>query len=149
MADVMTPDGILRVCGYLEAVWREDDEGMVSLLRHGPSEESTPALLAQFGELAMQMLLPAQFGIREGMPANDLAVAANAFQNDPTVQVSIVLCETLRAFAPTATPEQAEIIGRSLISYLASISEATEDEVLPLIDTMRQAALQRCASGPV
>jgi hypothetical protein len=63
-------------------------------------------------------------------------------RTDPTVQVSRVLLEALKAFAPTATPDQTEIIARSLISYLVSISEATEDDVLPLVNTLRHAALQ-------
>ncbi|MFJ2884110.1 hypothetical protein ACIPJN_38680 [Streptomyces sp. NPDC086796] len=77
------------------------------------------------------------------MPDHKLAAATEKMRTDPTVQVSRVLLETLKALAPTATPDQTEIIARSLISYLVSISEATEDDVLPLLTTLRQAALQR------
>ncbi|MFF8423163.1 hypothetical protein [Streptomyces sp. NPDC015680] len=143
MADAMAPDDILRACGYLEAVWREDDTAMATLLRHEPGEHPTPVLIADLGDLIMQVMLPAQLGIHDGMPADDLAAAAKKLNTDPTAQVSIVLSETLKALAPTATPEQAAIIARSLVGYLIAISEATEDHVLPLISSLRQAALQR------
>ncbi|MCT2547372.1 hypothetical protein [Streptomyces atratus] len=143
MADAMTPDGILRACGYLEAVWREDDTAMAALLQYEPGEQPTPVLVADLGDLIMQAMLPAQLGIHDGMPADELAAATKRLNTDPTAQVSIVLSETLKALAPTATPEQAAIIARSLIGYLIAISEATEDHVLPLIGGLREAALQR------
>uniref|UniRef100_UPI002F9198B5 hypothetical protein n=1 Tax=Streptomyces sp. NBC_01553 TaxID=2975877 RepID=UPI002F9198B5 len=143
MADAMTPDGILRACGYLEAVWREDDTAMAALLQYEPGEQPTPVLVADLGDLIMQAMLPAQLGIHDGMPADELAAATEKLNTDPTAQVSIVLSETLKALAPTAAPEQAAIIARSLIGYLIAISEATEDHVLPLINGLREAALRR------
>ncbi|MGW2113252.1 hypothetical protein [Streptomyces sp. NPDC001948] len=143
MTDPMAPDDILRACGYLEAVWRDDAGDTAALLRHEPGESPTAVLLTDLGESIMQQLLPAQAGIHDGMPDHELAAAAEKMRTDPTVQVSRVLLETLKALAPTATPEQTEIIARALISYLVSISEATENDVLPLLHTLRQGALQR------
>jgi hypothetical protein len=143
MADAMTPDGILRACAFLEAVWREDGAAMAALLRHEPGEQPTPVLVAGLGDLIMQAMLPARLGIHDGMPADELAAAAGKLDSDPAAQVSVVLSETFKAFAPTATPEQAAIIARSLIGYLVAVGGAAEDDVLPLIDVLRQAALQR------
>ncbi|MFD7498289.1 hypothetical protein ACFV8T_39255 [Streptomyces sp. NPDC059832] len=143
MADAMTPDGILRACAFLEAVWREDGAAMTTLLRHEPGEQPTPVLVAGLGDLIMQAMLPARLGIHDGMPADELAAAAERLDSDPAAQVSVVLSETLKALAPTAAPEQAAIIARSLIGYLIAISEATEDHVLPLINGLREAALRR------
>ncbi|MEV8108736.1 hypothetical protein [Streptomyces sp. NPDC088135] len=143
MADAMTPDGILRACAFLEAVWREDDTAMAALLRHEPGEQPTPVLVAGLGDLIMQAMLPARLGIHDGMPADELAAATEKLNTDPTAQVSIVLSETLKSLAPTAAPEQAAIIARSLIGYLVAVGGAAENDVLPLIDVLRQAALQR------
>ncbi|MER5503482.1 MULTISPECIES: hypothetical protein [unclassified Streptomyces] len=41
------------------------------------------------------------------------------------------------------TAAQTEIIARALISYLLAVSTATENDVLPLLGHLRQAALQR------
>ncbi|MGW2089078.1 hypothetical protein [Streptomyces sp. NPDC001880] len=143
MADAMTPDSILRACGYLEAVWREDEVAMAALLRHEPGEQPTPVLVAGLGDLIMQAMLPARFGIHDGMPADELAAATEKLNADPTVQVSIVLSETLKSLAAVGAPQQAAIIARSLLGYLVAIGGAAEDDVLPLIDVLRQAALQR------
>lgn len=148
MAEPMAPDDILRACGYLEAVWREDAADMAALLDHGARETPTAVLLTELGENIMQLMLPAQFGIHDDMPAQELAAAMEKFQADPTVQVSIVLMETLKSLAPTAAPEHVEIIARSLISYLVSISAATEDDVLPLLSALRQSALHRASTSP-
>ncbi|MGP3978940.1 hypothetical protein ACTWQF_33990 [Streptomyces sp. 8N114] len=141
----MAPDDILRACAYLEAVWREETGEMAALLEHRPGETPTAVLVADLGDNIMQLLLPAQFGIQDGMPEQGLAAAVERMQADPTVRVSQVLIETLTAWAPDATPEQSETIARSLISYLTSISNATEDDVLPLLEALRQSALQRAA----
>lgn len=142
----MAPDDILRACGYLEAVWRNDAVDMAALLQRGPGETPTPVLLTELGENIMQLMLPSQFGVHDGMPGQDLAAATEKMRTDPTVQVSMVLLETLKSLAPTATPHQVEIIARALISYLLSISKATEDDVLPMLSVLRQSALQR--NGP-
>ncbi|MEU5836342.1 hypothetical protein ABZ820_22110 [Streptomyces diacarni] len=142
----MAPDDILRACGYLEAVWREDGADMAALLECGPGERSTAVLLAEFGEYFIQVMLPAQFGIHDGMSAQELAAAAEKLQADPTVRVSQVLIETLKTLAPTASREQTETIARSLFAYLLSISDAAEDDMLPLLGGLREAALQRAAS---
>ncbi|MGW1412210.1 hypothetical protein [Streptomyces sp. NPDC002403] len=147
MTDPMAPDDILRACGYLEAVWRGNEADTAALLRHEPGETPTAVLLTDLGESIMQQLLPAQAGIHDGMPDHELAAAAEKMHTDPTVQVSRVLLETLKALAPTTAPDQTEIIARALISYPLSISKATEDDVLPMLDTLRQAAIQR-SSGP-
>lgn len=147
MTAPIAPDDILRPCGYLEAVWRGNPADTAALLQHEPGETPTAILLTELGESIMQTLLPARFGIRDGMPDNELAAAAEKMRTDPTVQVSRVLLETLKALAPTTTPDQTEIIAHALISYLLSISKATEDDVLPMLDTLRQAALQR-GGGP-
>ncbi|MFB7852824.1 hypothetical protein ACFC34_38225 [Streptomyces sp. NPDC056053] len=143
MTDPMAPDDILRACGYLEAVWREDETDTAALGRHEPGERPTAVLLTELGESIMQFLLPGQAGIHDGMGDQELAAAAEKMRTDPTVRVSRVLLETLQALAPTATAAQTEIIARALISYLLAVSTATENDVLPLLGHLRQAALQR------
>ncbi|MES9558858.1 MULTISPECIES: hypothetical protein [unclassified Streptomyces] len=78
MADAMTPDGILRACAFLGAVWREDGAAMAVLLRHEPGEQPTPVLVAGLGDLIMQAMLPARLGIHDGMPADELAAGVSA-----------------------------------------------------------------------
>ncbi|MFB7852370.1 hypothetical protein ACFC34_35885 [Streptomyces sp. NPDC056053] len=141
----MGPDNILRACGYLEAVWRGDTTAAAALMNHEPGETPTPVLLAELGDLIMQTLPPAQAGIHDGMDKTELAAATEKLGADPVVRVSLVLSETLQALAPTATPDQAQIIARALIGYIVSVSNATEDDVLPLLEALRQAALQRPA----
>jgi hypothetical protein len=143
MADAMAPDDILRACGYLEAVWMDDTANQTVLLDHGPGETPTPVLVTELGELIMQIMFPAQFGIHDGLTSQELEAAAEKMNADPTVRVSRVLIETLKDLAPTATAAQAEMIGRALISYIVAISSATEDDVLPLLNTLRQTTLQR------
>ncbi|WP_328698562.1 hypothetical protein [Streptomyces sp. NBC_00342] len=143
MADPMAPDDVLRACGYLEAVWREDAADMAALLTCEPGETATAVLLAELGDNIMQRMFPPQFGVRDGLSARDLADAAERMSSDPTVRVSTVLLETLKAIAVAATPDQAEIVARSLIEYLLAISDATPDDVLPMLHTLRQSALQR------
>lgn len=142
---VMEPDDILRACGYLEAVWREDVADMAALAEGHPEERPMAVLVAELGDHLVQLMLPPQFGIHEGMGEQELAAAAEKMGADPTVRVSQVLIETLKTLAPTATDEQSKALARSLISYLMSISAATEADVLPLLDALRQAALERAA----
>ncbi|WP_424217780.1 hypothetical protein ACN20G_37105 (plasmid) [Streptomyces sp. BI20] len=143
MADQMTPDEMLRACGYLEAVWMEDTASGDVLLRHEPGERPTAVLVAELGALIMQTMLPPQFGIHGGLSPQELEAAAARMNADPTVRVSKVWVETLTELAAGATAAQAETIGRSLIGYLLAISNAAADDVPMLIDTLRQGALHR------
>ncbi|MFM9373296.1 hypothetical protein [Streptomyces sp. Da 82-17] len=143
MAKPMAPDDILRACGYLEAMWREDQAAMDTLLQHRPGETPTATLLTDLGENILQVLLPGQFGITDDMSAGELAAAEEEFFADPTVRVSGVLLGTLKAFADGATPAQTEIIGRAVISFLVALSDTTEDDVLPLLATVRRGALEQ------
>ncbi|MFF1916149.1 hypothetical protein ACFVYE_32100 [Streptomyces sp. NPDC058239] len=148
MADVMAPDDILRACGYLEAVWMEDAANMAALLDHGPGEVSTPVLVAQLGDSVMQLLLAGRFGIRDGLSRQELQAATEAMHADPVVRVSKILIQTLKEIASTASPGQAEAIARAVISYIVKVSDASPDDVLPLLAQLRQATLQRMGGEP-
>ncbi|MFB7534106.1 hypothetical protein ACFC0C_39030 [Streptomyces sp. NPDC056178] len=141
MADAMSPDDILRTCGYLEAVWTEDTANMSVLLRHGPQETSTPVLVAQLGDNIMQMPLPAQFGIHDGLSPQEVRAAAERMHADPSVRASKLLIETLKEIAPTADPGQAQAIARAVISYIVTVTDATPDTVLPLLAHLRATTL--------
>ncbi|UQA97106.1 hypothetical protein [Streptomyces halobius] len=143
MAEPMAADDILRACGYLEAVWMEDATNMAALLNHRTGEIPTAILVTELGESFMQQALPAQFGVHDDMTPQELQDATEKMTADPTVRVSKVLIEALKEIAPTATPPQAETIARALITYLLAISDATQDDVMPMLTALRQSALQR------
>lgn len=143
MTGGLAADDVLRACGYLEAVWMEDSANAAALLNHGPGETPTAVLVTEVCETFMALMLPAQFGITDGMNPKKLQAAAAKMNADPTVRVSKVLIESLKELAPTATPTQAETIARAVISYLLAISDATEEDVMPLLAALRQSALPR------
>ncbi|MFE4336732.1 hypothetical protein ACFRQM_47605 [Streptomyces sp. NPDC056831] len=143
MADRMAPDDVLRACGYLEAVWREDAASMAALLDHGPAETSTPVLVTQLGDNIMQLLLPSRFGIHDGLSPQELQDAAETMHADPAVRVSKILIETLKEIAPTASPAQSETIARAVLSYIILIGDATPETLLPLLAHLRESTLQR------
>ncbi|MFF3127979.1 hypothetical protein ACFVRD_38105 [Streptomyces sp. NPDC057908] len=149
MADTMAPDDILRACGYLEAVWREDTASMAALLEHGPAETSTPVLVTRLGDDIMQRLLTGRFGIHDGLSPQELQDAAEAMHADPAVRVSKLLIDTLTNIAPTASPAQSEAIARAVLSYIILIGDAPPEALLPLLAHLRESTLPRIGgTGP-
>ncbi|MFF8919359.1 hypothetical protein ACF08M_40275 [Streptomyces sp. NPDC015032] len=122
---------------------------MTALLDHGPSETSTPELVTRLGDDIMQRLLPARFGIHDGLTPQELQDAAAAMNADPTVLVSKLLIETLKGIAPTASPAQSEHIALAVLKYIVLVSDATPGTVLPLLAHLRESTLQRIGlTGP-
>lgn len=147
----MQPKEILRVCDYLDAVHADDTARQDALLEPQQGEIATPVLLAQFGEGILHMLLPAHFGIHDGMSDDEYSAAMDRMEADPTVKVCRVLTETLSLFAHTATRQQARGIAAAIHDYLLAISNATSEEITALFESLRDSARreEREAGGDV
>jgi hypothetical protein len=141
---VIAPDRILRCLTFMEAVWNGDAEAMESLSTSGAGEEPLGALLAQYGDLVLQTLVTAQFGVNDDQADDEREAAVERMRLDPGVQVSVVLAETLKAWAGTdASVPAAAGIARSVLSAILAFSEdATEDSVVPMLAKLREDALR-------
>jgi hypothetical protein len=135
---------MVRCLAFMEAVWNGDAEAMKSLSASGAGEEPLGVLLAQYGDLVLQALVTAQFGINDDQADDEREAAVERMRRDPGVQVSIVLAETLKAWARTdASVPAAAGITRSVLSAILAFSEdATEDSVLPMLAKLREDALR-------
>ncbi|MFE4477607.1 DUF2637 domain-containing protein [Kitasatospora sp. NPDC056789] len=82
MTDGLTADEALRALAALEAAFKDDDEALTALAASGPGERPLPALVAAYGEHAMDTLMALAFGLRATMSDEEIAEISDAVSSN-------------------------------------------------------------------
>ncbi|MFJ6380938.1 hypothetical protein ACIQI7_13200 [Kitasatospora sp. NPDC092039] len=145
MTDGLTVDEALRALAALEAAWKDDDEALSALAAGGASERPLPALVAAYGEHAMDTLMALAFGLRATMSDEELAEISDAVSSNIGARMSALLTQTLKAWgtlAPSDDLSVTKIIAHTVIDAMRAVTEDPDrTEVLPLLATFRSYAL--------
>ncbi|MFF3006803.1 hypothetical protein ACFVTF_28865 [Kitasatospora sp. NPDC057940] len=145
MTDGMTVDESLRALAALEAAWKDDDEALSALAAGGADERSLPALVAAYGEHAMDTLMALAFGLRSTMSDEELAELSDAVSSNIGARMSALLTQSLKTWgslAPRDDLAATKAIARAVIDSMRAVTEdPSQTEVLPLLATFRTYAL--------
>ncbi|MFJ7280066.1 hypothetical protein [Kitasatospora sp. NPDC098663] len=145
MTDGMTVDESLRALAALEAAWKDDDEALSALAMGGADERSLPALVAAYGEHAMDTLMALAFGLRSTMSDEEIAELSDAVSSNIGARMSALLTQALKtwgALAPRDDLAVTKAIARAVIDSMRAVTEdPSQTEVLPLLATFRTYAL--------
>ncbi|WP_371515824.1 hypothetical protein [Kitasatospora sp. NBC_01300] len=145
MTDGMTVDESLRALAALEAAWKDDDEALSALAAGGADERSLPALVAAYGEHAMDTLMALAFGLRSTMSDEEIAELSDAVSSNIGARMSALLTQSLKtwgALAPRDDLAVTKAIARAVIDSMRAVTEdPSQTEVLPLLATFRTYAL--------
>ncbi|MET8627079.1 hypothetical protein ABZW30_25520 [Kitasatospora sp. NPDC004669] len=145
MTDGLTVDEALRALAALEAAWKDDDEALSALAAGGTEERPLPALVATYGEYAMDTLMALAFGLRSSMSDEEIAELSNAVSANIGARMSALLTQTLKAWGTVAAPDDlaiTKIIACTVIDAMRAVTEEpSKTEVLPLLATFRSYAL--------
>ncbi|MFD0402670.1 hypothetical protein [Kitasatospora sp. NPDC127121] len=141
----MTVDESLRALAALEAAWKDDDEALSALAAGGADERSLPALVAAYGEHAMDTLMALAFGLRSTMSDEELAELSDAVSSNIGARMSALLTQTLKTWGTLAPRDDLAVTKAIAHAVIDSMRAVTEDpsqtEVLPLLATFRTYAL--------
>ncbi|MEU8925911.1 hypothetical protein AB0D10_34100 [Kitasatospora sp. NPDC048545] len=145
MTDGLTMDEALRALAALEAAWKDDDEALAALAAGSADEPPLPALVAAYGEHAMDTLMALAFGLRSTMSDEELAEISDAVSSNIGARMSALLTQTLKAWGTLAAPDDfavTKIIAHTVIDAMRAVTEdPSKTEVLPLLATFRSYAL--------
>ncbi|MFD4537754.1 hypothetical protein ACFWNL_32285 [Kitasatospora sp. NPDC058397] len=137
----MTVDESLRALAALEAAWKDDDEALSALAAGGADERSLPALVAAYGEHAMDTLMALAFGLRSTMSDEELAELSDAVSSNIGARMSALLTQTLKTWGTLAPRDDLAVTKAIAHAVIDSMRAVTEDpsqtEVLPLLATFR------------
>ncbi|MEV8327231.1 MULTISPECIES: hypothetical protein [unclassified Kitasatospora] len=141
----MTVDESLRALAALEAAWKDDDEALSALAAGGADERSLPALVAAYGEHAMDTLMALAFGLRSTMSDEELAELSDAVSSNIGARMSALLTQALKTWGTLAPRDDLAVTKAIAHAVIDSMRAVTEDpsqtEVLPLLATFRTYAL--------
>ncbi|MFJ8434798.1 hypothetical protein ACIQ9P_26205 [Kitasatospora sp. NPDC094019] len=144
MTDGLTVDEALRALAALEAAWKDDDEALAALAAGGPTEQPLAALVARYGEHAVDTLMALAFGLRSSMTDEELAELTDAVSSNIGARMSALLTRTLRAWGGTAGDDLGvvKVIAHAVIDAMRAVTEEpNKTDVLPLLATFRTYAL--------
>ncbi|MFD8703094.1 hypothetical protein ACFV1W_10800 [Kitasatospora sp. NPDC059648] len=145
MTDGLTVDEALRALAALEAAWKDDDEALSALAAGGADERPLPALVAAYGEHAMDTLMALAFGLRSSMSDEEIAELSDAVSANIGARMSALLTQTLKAWGTVSAPDDlsvTKIIAHTVIDAMRAVTEdPSKTEVLPLLATFRNYAL--------
>ncbi|MER7583965.1 hypothetical protein [Kitasatospora sp. NPDC097691] len=145
MTDGLTVDEALRALAALEAAWKDDDEALSALAAGSVGEQPLPALVAAYGEHAMDTLMALAFGLRSTMSDEELAEISDAVSSNIGARMSALLTQSLKAWGTLAAPDDlsvTKIIAHTVIDAMRAVTEdPNKTEVLPLLATFRTYAL--------
>ncbi|MFJ9441979.1 hypothetical protein ACIRRH_08910 [Kitasatospora sp. NPDC101235] len=145
MTDGLTMDEALRALAALEAAWKDDDEALSALAAGSLGERPLPALVAAYGEHAMDTLMALAFGLRATMSDEEIAEISDAVSSNIGARMSALLNQTLKAWGTLAAPDDlsvTKIIAHTVIDAMRAVTEEpSKTEVLPLLATFRSYAL--------
>ncbi|WP_030056663.1 hypothetical protein [Streptomyces novaecaesareae] len=145
MTDGLTVDEALRALAALEAAWKDDDEALSALAAGSTGEQPLPALVAAYGEHAMDTLMALAFGLRSSMSDEEIAEISDAVSSNIGARMSALLTQTLKAWGTLAAPDDfgvTKIIAHTVIDAMRAVTEdPSRTEVLPLLATFRSYAL--------
>ncbi|MEV7187461.1 hypothetical protein [Kitasatospora sp. NPDC093102] len=145
MTDGLTMDEALRALAALEAAWKDDDEALSALAAGSAGERPLPALVAVYGEHAMDTLMALAFGLRATMSDEEIAEISDAVSSNIGARMSALLNQTLKAWGALSAPDDlsvTKIIAHTVIDAMRAVTEdPSRTEVLPLLATFRSYAL--------
>ncbi|MER7757286.1 hypothetical protein [Kitasatospora sp. NPDC097643] len=145
MTDGLTVDEALRALAALEAAWKDDDEALSALAAGGADEQPLPALVAAYGEHAMDTLMALAFGLRSSMSDEEIAELSDAVSANIGARMSALLTQTLKSWGAAAANDDLAVtkaIARAVIDAMRAVTEEpSKTEVLPLLATFRTYAL--------
>ncbi|MFJ2867647.1 hypothetical protein [Kitasatospora sp. NPDC087314] len=145
MTDGMTVDESLRALATLEAAWKDDDEALSALATGGADERSLPALVAAYGEHAMDTLMALAFGLRSSMSDEEIAELSDAVSSNIGARMTALLTQALKTWGTLAPPDDLAVtkaIAHAVIDAMRAVTEdPSQTEVLPLLATFRTYAL--------
>ncbi|GHF65958.1 hypothetical protein GCM10018790_49730 [Kitasatospora xanthocidica] len=145
MTDGLTVDEALRALAALEAAWKDDEEALSALAAGSVEEQPLPALVAAYGEHAMDTLMALAFGLRSTMSDEELAEISDAVSSNIGARMSALLTQTLKTWGTLAAPDDhtvTKIIAHTVIDAMRAVTEdPSKTEVLPLLATFRSYAL--------
>ncbi|MFI6847948.1 hypothetical protein OG535_05120 [Kitasatospora sp. NBC_00085] len=145
MTDGLTVDESLRALAALEAAWKDDEEALGALAAGGPDEQPLPALVAAYGEHAIDTLMALAFGLRSSMTDEELEALTDAVSSNIGARMAALLARTLRAWAATTAAGDlaaTKAIARTVIDAMRAVTEEPgKTDVLPLLATFRTYAL--------
>ncbi|MBD0689533.1 hypothetical protein [Streptomyces sp. CBMA123] len=145
MTDGLSMDEALRALAALEAAWKDDDEALSALAAGRADERSLPALVAAYGEHAMDTLMALAFGLRSSMSDEEIAELSDAVSANIGARMSALLTQTLKAWGTVAAADDltvTKVIAHTVIDAMRAVTEdPSKTEVLPLLATFRNYAL--------
>ncbi|MEU4119782.1 hypothetical protein AB0F71_35450 [Kitasatospora sp. NPDC028055] len=145
MTDGLSMDEALRALAALEAAWKDDDEALVALAAGAAGEQSLPALVAAYGEHAMDTLMALAFGLRSSMSDEEIAELSDAVSANIGARMSALLTQTLKAWGTVTAADDltvTKVIAHTVIDAMRAVTEdPNKTEVLPLLATFRSYAL--------
>ncbi|WP_030239196.1 hypothetical protein [Streptomyces sp. NRRL S-350] len=145
MTDGLTVDEALRALAALEAAWNDDAEALSALAAGSADERPLPALVAAYGEHAMDTLMALAFGLRSSMSDEEIAEISDAVGSNIGARMSALLTRTLKAWGAVTAPDDlgvTRIIAHIVIDAMRAVTEdPSKTEVLPLLATFRSYAL--------
>ncbi|WP_395297594.1 hypothetical protein ACF9IK_32205 [Kitasatospora hibisci] len=145
MTDGLTVDEALRALAALEAAWKDDDEALTALAAGGPGERALPALVAAYGEHAIDTLMALAFGLRSSMTDEELEELTDAVSSNIGARMSALLAQTLCVWGETAAADDlavTKVIACTVIDAMRAVTEEpSKTDVLPLLATFRTYAL--------
>ncbi|MFD0274175.1 hypothetical protein ACFVHB_09735 [Kitasatospora sp. NPDC127111] len=145
MTDGLTVDESLRALAALEAAWKDDDEALTALSAGCPGEQPLPALVAAYGEHAIDTLMALAFGLRSSMTDEELEELTDAVSSNIGARMAALLAHTLRTWGATAPGDDLtviKVIARTVIEAMRAVTEEpSKTDVLPLLATFRTYAL--------
>ncbi|MFJ7243589.1 hypothetical protein ACIQWA_02965 [Kitasatospora sp. NPDC098652] len=145
MTDGLSMDEALRALAALEAAWKDDDEALVALAASTAGEQSLPALVAAYGEHAMDTLMALAFGLRSSMSDEEIAELSDAVSANIGARMSALLTQTLKAWGTVTAADDltvTKVIAHTVIDAMRAVTEdPNKTEVLPLLATFRSYAL--------
>jgi hypothetical protein len=145
MRDGLTVDEALRALAALEAAWKDDDEALSALAAGSADERPLPALVAAYGEHAMDTLMALAFGLRSTMSDEEIAELSDAVTANIGARMSALVTQTLKAWGAVAAPDDlkvTKVIAHTVIDAMRAVTEEpSKTEVLPLLATFRTYAL--------
>ncbi|MFF0410624.1 hypothetical protein ACFYUY_09310 [Kitasatospora sp. NPDC004745] len=145
MTDGMTVDESLRALAALEAAWKDDDEALAALAAGGADERALPALVAAYGEHAMDTLMALALGLRSSMSDEEIAELSDAVGSTIGARMSTLLTRALKTWGELADRDDltaTRAIAHAVIDAMRAVTEdPSRTEVLPLLATFRSYAL--------
>ncbi|WP_031078757.1 hypothetical protein [Streptomyces sp. NRRL WC-3742] len=145
MTDGLTMDESLRALAALEAAWKDDDEALTALALCGADERQLPALVAAYGEHAMDTLMALAFGLRATMSEQEMVDLSDAVSSNIGARMSALLTRSLKAWGEATAADDLPVtkaIAHTVIDAMRAVTQdPAKTEVLPLLATFRTYAL--------